>query len=151
MDRLDAWLAEMPVSEVDQRIAEYERQLVFLKALRTARIAASSAAPTPAAQTALAHPVFPVTNPATPPLSRERELIVQFIREQDDGVASPRMVGEALRSQGIDVRDNAVQTTMSRMVKARQLVRNGRKGYYKLPPETATLALVNGSGGGEAA
>jgi len=158
MSGLDAWLAAMPVRELQERIRKLEGELDALRALEQA--ASLRGAPQPAAAPVPASEPSPA--PATPSpdpdvegaravshrrLSRERRMIIQMLQRYPNG-AGPHDIGEALRQQGVSMQDNAVQTNMSRMVKAGQLVRV-EQGRYRLPSPNSTASLLNGSAGGE--
>jgi hypothetical protein len=154
MDSLNAWLAAMPVGDVERRITELERELALLRTLAQARQVSPAAADTGSTPTAdvttealVGLGVAAVTIELPARLSRERAAILDVLSQRPERSGSPSLVGRALRERGFDVQDTAVQTTMSRMVKAGQLVRHG-KGNYSLPPESATPAL-NGAAGGQ--
>lgn len=161
MDRsdLDAWLDAMPVvsaEELDRReraltdlLDETNRKLAVIRLLRGG------------------HPVR--TRPDTPQssspsmtrirqhnaharkLSPEREAIVRLIEQHPAGL-SPSVVWRRLTAAGMEVSSNAIQTTMSRMAHAGQLLRV-EAGLYRLPTQTPAADLLsastaNGNGNG---
>jgi len=141
MDSYEAWLAAMPVDDVRRRIAQLEQELAGLRALVVQK---EQRAPAPEPRR---HVITGAQLARHRKLSRERKLILDVVQGHPDG-ASPRAVAEALRERGLNVRDNAVQTNMGRMVEAGQLVRLD-KGRYRIPEGPPPNGLLNGSTGAE--
>lgn len=159
MDSLDAWLAAMPVQDVDRRIEQLEGELEILRTLKRqrARVGSVGAGPAPdrvvsannRIETGSASEVLKASGTAKRArrLSPERAAIIRQIRDQPEGM-SPADVTLALKAQGIDADQNAIQTTMSRMARAGQLLRV-EYGNYRLPSHSTAASLLHGSAGGE--
>jgi len=147
MDSLDAWLAAMPVQDVDRRIRELEGELEVLRVLKRQHADRTTFAEAEAGaarmQEARINPLdlLPPRR-RTRRLSPERLAILRLIAERGEDMA-PAEVARAL-----DADQNSVQTTMSRMAQADQL-RRVEHGRYRLPPDIPAGSLLNGSGGGE--
>ena len=146
MDQYEAWLSQMPVQGVRQRIAQLEQELAFLRQLEWLREQTTrSVSPT---DTPSSLPVDQTSTPDTPPsndrrrrLSPERKAIIEVIRQQPAGM-SPFDVAQLLgRSDA-----NAVQTNMSRMARAGQLLRV-EQGRYRLPPNVPAASLLDAGAG----
>lgn len=151
MDSLDAWLAAMPVQDVDRRIDQLEGELEVLRTLKRqrARVGSVGPSPAPADQATAAETRIEANSTAKRArrLSPERAAIVRQVSGQPDGM-SPADVTLALKADGLDADQNAIQTTMSRMARAGQLLRV-EYGKYRLPSQTTAASLLNGSAGGE--
>lgn len=153
MDSLDAWLAAMPVKDVQERISVLERELEVLRTLarqhqqRAATVSTSRAAaplrPFGGGQGVPGGPSG-VKQKRVRKLSRERRAIIDLLRQNPDGM-SPSEVTAGLQGD-----QNAIQTLLSRMAAADppQVVRV-EYGRYRLPSQDATVSLSNGSAGGE--
>jgi len=144
MDSYEAWLAAMPVGGVQERIGELEQELAVLRLLARKRGQAVGEPPT---STVIQQPNVS-GHPVTGRMSPVREAIAaQVATATDPDGASPAEVARALgKSQ------NSVQTAMSRMMQAGQLVKGGPR-RYKLPsttsadaPEADTPPPQSGSG-----
>jgi hypothetical protein len=132
MTAYEAWLAAMPVEDVDERIAELERELQVLRLLKRRRAAAVHGEHV-AEQ---AKPVLPLPRRKRR-LSPEREAIVMLIAKNPEGV-SPADVSRAL-----EVSPNAAQTNLSRMQEA-GMVQRVAQGLYRLPAHIPASEILNG-------
>jgi hypothetical protein len=151
MDDLDAWLAAMPVQDVDRRIRELEGELEVLRTLKRQHAERHHRSRRDVvAESSAIRDVLKGTDRAktrSRRLSPERVAIIRLISEHPEGM-SPANVTRALQESGMQTEQNPVQTTMSRMAQAGQLLRV-EHGRYRLPPETSAASLLNGSAAGE--
>lgn len=142
----ESWLAAMPVEGVRHRIATLEqeaagiaREIELLRVLErehAARGRLTDRSPSPVVARAAERPVH--ANGRSRRLSPERIEIIELIRQRPEGM-SPIEIARAL---GKD--PNPVQTTMSRMSRAGQLLRIGT-GQYRLPTHVPADDLLSGA------
>jgi len=150
MDSLDAWLAAMPVQDVDRRIQELEGELETLRTLKRQHAQHQRPAGDVATRSQAIRDTLRGTDRSktrTRRLSPERVAIIELIAEHPEGM-SPADVTRALQASGKQAEQNPIQTTMSRMAHAGQLLRV-EHGRYRLPSETPAASLLNGSAEGE--
>ncbi len=131
----ESWLAAMPVEDVRGRIAQLERELEVLRLLeqqhreRGRRPDVSRDQPTVAV--ADNHSSSPSRGGRR--ISPGRAAIMRLIAARPDGMVPIEVTRALSVEQGMTLEPNAVQTTLSRMVQAGQLVRT--EGRYQLPHE----------------
>jgi hypothetical protein len=153
MDSLDAWLAAMPVKDVQERIKVLERELEVLRTLerqhRQRAGAPEPPQPVPARFYGGGKAVPVGKKRARRRVSPERTAIIEVLREHPEGM-SPRDITAALQERGGTSDQNAIQTLLSRMSTAEppQVVRV-EYGRYQLPSPDTTARLLNGTAGGD--
>ena len=132
MGDLQAWLAAMPVDQVDGRIDELERELAFLRVVRDMHPPATASSRTNGnGSTSNGHSDHAGDVVVVRPLTDERVEVVRVMLRHQQRAGTPGVVASALNKP---VRQ--IQTTMGRMVKAHQLDRI-RNGVYQVPEAIA--------------
>lgn len=155
MKTLDGWLADMPSSaEVDQRIAERERELQLLRVVRDMakqrETGKSAAIPMPNGNgngngNGQVRLIDTPTHIDPSRISDERRMILRAMLGCQGATAGPAKVEARLRRTGFRGGVKPIQTNMGRMEKIGLLERLG-KGRYRVPPHVAELVSGEDSG-----
>jgi hypothetical protein len=140
--KFEEWLGAMSLYELDSHIQEAEERLRFLKQARELRL---RMVPPPASKlSAVPEPPKPRR---TRKLSPQRVAIIDVMRHKPGGM-SPKQIGDALEVHGKGMGGNALQTSLTRMVRQGLLTRPG-PATYELAPHVASLKEDDADKGGQ--